>query len=172
MQEEQLDIIDIRNYNIIMEEWKSIVGFEGIYSVSSLGRVRRDKKGRRTHKGKILKHGFVNGYPFVALVKERKRHVIRVHVLVARAFFGKRPESKVIDHINRNKEDNSPINLRYVSQAENLVNREYAIKRDIVDLILKEYNTGILNQRQLASKYKLHYSTISRYLGRSRRLSA
>ena len=77
-----------------MEEiWKDVVGFEGLYQVSDLGRARslshyvRCNKGRRHVKGKILKpvdRG--NGYAFVTFGKDGKQYNISLHRKVAEAF--------------------------------------------------------------------------------------
>lgn len=59
-----------------------------------------------------------DGYPTV-----RVRHVrTTVHRLVALAFLGERPKDTVVDHIDRNKQNNHYKNLRYVSFSENSKN--------------------------------------------------
>ena len=45
------------------------------------------------------------------------------HSVITYAFHGPRPEGYVIDHIDRNKDNNNPNNLRYCSQSENIANR-------------------------------------------------
>lgn len=44
----------------------------------------------------------------------------KVHDLIAGAFLGKKPENYDVDHINGNRADNRPSNLRYVTRSENL----------------------------------------------------
>lgn len=44
----------------------------------------------------------------------------RVHDLIARAFLGSRPDNYDVDHINGNRADNRPSNLRYVTRSQNL----------------------------------------------------
>jgi hypothetical protein len=48
------------------------------------------------------------------------RQKIRVHDLIARAFLGSKPDNYDVDHINGNRADNRPSNLRYVTRSENL----------------------------------------------------
>ena len=112
-----------------MEEWKDIQGYEGLYQVSNLGRVKRldgyVKTGIkhsevRLCKGRILKQNLKrNGYLTVDLSKEYKVKTISVHRLVAFAFCYKPDGKEVVDHINTNKQDNRAVNLEWVSPEEN-----------------------------------------------------
>jgi hypothetical protein len=110
-----------------MEQWKDITGYEGSYQVSSTGRVRSldrvtcsDTRGPQTLKGRVLKPGIAsNGYYTVALRKDGNTRTRTVHDLVADAFVGVRPKGLVIDHIDGDRLNNLPINLRYVPQAVN-----------------------------------------------------
>lgn len=111
-----------------MEEiWKDIEGFEGLYQVSNLGRVkslervtiRKDGK-KLPCREKILKNGMNNcGYYRVVLHKEGKRTRKFVHVLVAEHFIGKRPKKYVINHIDEIKTNNRAGNLEYITSKEN-----------------------------------------------------
>jgi hypothetical protein len=97
-------------------EWKSIE-INDNYEISNHGEVRNKKTKR------ILKTCLDNqNYKFVGL-GSKIRHQ-KIHNLVAYAFIGKRPEGFVIDHIDRNKSNNCSYNLRYVTQQQNLWNRE------------------------------------------------
>lgn len=98
------------------EKWIQVAGYEGLYSVSSNGRVRRDSPGRGTVAGNILR-GFIGarGYPNVCL----RGRVLDVHILVARAFLGERPAGMHVDHLNGNKADPRAENLEYVTPSEN-----------------------------------------------------
>lgn len=111
-----------------MEEvWKDIEGYEGIYQVSNLGRVRTldkekiDSMGRkRCFKGRILK-SYLNkyGYLTVTLYKNNKPKTWLIHRLVGFAFVEGWFEGAHIDHIDTNKENNVWINLKWVTQKEN-----------------------------------------------------
>lgn len=106
------------------EVWKAIVGYEGYYEVSNLGRVRSldrfvDLPTRwgtvapRKHRGRLITLAN-NGrdYLFVQLHKDgAKRHY--VHSLVAEAFNGPRPAGFHIHHRDHNRTNNVPENLEY-----------------------------------------------------------
>lgn len=105
---------------MVNEIWKPVVGYEGLYEVSNLGRVK--SLPRHSTKGGIMKlyTNNRNGYVYVGLCKENKKYTKRVHVLVAEAFKGyKSGKDLVIDHINCLKTDNRLENLDIVTQKEN-----------------------------------------------------
>lgn len=114
------------------EIWKPVVGYEGIYEVSSFGRVRSidrivnggSRWGKRPeHKhGKILSQfSNVDGYKCVHIKIGGKQKEYRVHRLVAFAFLGK-PEGDQteVNHIDGDKTNNSVDNLEWVSHTENM----------------------------------------------------
>jgi hypothetical protein len=102
------------------EEWRIIPGFEN-YSVSNLGRVRRDKGGSgRCKAGRILKPKRKwNGYLFVGLYNGKGAKDESIHVLVAAAFIGPRPGKLDVAHINGVRDDNRAENLKYATRSEN-----------------------------------------------------
>ena len=102
------------------EEWRPVVGYEGVYSVSNQGRVVRVKSSSGTQAGRILKDSLnVYGYPTVNLSKGSKTHLYRTHRLAAAAFIGPCPDDEGVNHIDGNKRNNCVENLEYVTQAEN-----------------------------------------------------
>jgi hypothetical protein len=120
--------IDRKNNEILyeMEEWRDIVGYEKLYQVSSHGNVRSLPK--RTSKGRILKPSIThNGYYRICLSKDNTKKNRFVHCLVADAFLQNPDNKPQIDHINRNKLDNTISNLRWANASENGLNREFQL---------------------------------------------
>jgi hypothetical protein len=97
-----------------MERWKPTR--DDRYEVSSLGRVRRVKRGQGVKKLGVLKpNADRGGYLWLRI---GQKHSL-VHALVASAFIGPRPEGLEIDHIDGDKKNNAVSNLEYVTPAEN-----------------------------------------------------
>lgn len=104
-----------------MEEWRNIEGYEGLYKISNLGRVK-SLNYRHTGKEKILTPQQRCGYPFVTLFKDCKRKQYNIHRLVAQAFIPNPDNKPCIDHINTDRTDVSLENLRWVTPKENMNN--------------------------------------------------
>lgn len=105
------------------EEWRDVVGYEGIYQVSSLGRVKRVGHWRIRRQLKHLTPSVSSkGYISVCLSRGRKKtqRVIRVHRLVATAFLGPEPEGKEVNHIDTNRTNARLSNLEYVTHDQNM----------------------------------------------------
>lgn len=99
----------------ILERWRPVVGFEGLYEVSEQGRVRRE--GRTDHN---MKAHPSRGYLAVQLWRFGKPSMCLVHCLVAEAFLGLRPDGHEVNHKNGHKHDNKLVNLEYVTRSGNL----------------------------------------------------
>lgn len=98
------------------EIWKNIVGYEGLYEVSTSGRVRSLKFGK-TKVLKPAKEG--NGYLIVSLCKDGEKKMFSVHRLVAKAFIPNPMHKPHVNHRNEVKTDNRVENLEWMTHKEN-----------------------------------------------------
>lgn len=108
------------------EIWRDIKGYEGMYQVSNLGRVKSlprlkwNGKGIHMLKERILKIYITNrGYYRVRLYSNFKGKFFSIHRIVFEAFVGEIPEGMQINHINEDKSDNRLINLNLMTAKEN-----------------------------------------------------
>jgi hypothetical protein len=123
------------------EIWKDVVGYEGLYQVSNLGRVRSfgfDK----WHKGKIIK-GCFDGkkkYLFVSLHKEGKSKGFNIHRLVATAFIPNPNNLPQVNHKDENKENNCVENLEWCTSIYNTTYNNVAYKKaDVLRKKVSQY---------------------------------
>ncbi|XWX34713.1 HNH endonuclease [Staphylococcus phage PG-2021_67] len=112
------------------EIWKDIPGYEGLYQVSNLGRVKSlpkklwNGRGYFYSKEKILKQALTGNKKdnkrrlMVVLCKEGKR-TYNVHKLVAMTFLGEKPKGFIVCHNDGNHLNNNIENLRYDTYKEN-----------------------------------------------------
>lgn len=109
----------------VKERWLPVVGFEGEYEVSSLGRLRRSCSGPRTYIGRLRKPALSTaGYPFVRLLKNGRPVSRWLHRMVLEAFVGPpTPERPWCNHKNGNRADPRLENLEWVSPSENAIDR-------------------------------------------------
>ena len=99
-----------------MEHWKPIAGYEGLYEVSDLGRVKSLWHGKEM----ILKpHNSGSGYLKVTLCKDGNTKQLFVHRIVAKAFIQNPNNLATINHKDEVKTNNVASNLEWMSQADN-----------------------------------------------------
>ena len=110
----------------MIEEWRDIANFEGLYLISNLGHVKSVERYKRNNAGTQ----FINerlrvltpdkdGYLKVCLSKDGKRYVRSVHRLVAEAFIPNPDNLPVINHKNEDKQDNKVENLEWCTVRYN-----------------------------------------------------
>ena len=108
--------------------WQEIRGYEGLYRVSNLGRVKSENRvamrgngAPQTFSEKIIaQRDNPNGYHRVMLWKDGKQEYRLVHRLVAEAFVQNVDNKPAADHIDFDRHDNRAENSRWCTQAENL----------------------------------------------------
>jgi len=112
------------------EIWKDVVGYEGFYSASNLGRIKSNDRIMVVKRGKsvfekrcssvILTGAYdPKGYLTVSLSVKNKIRTKRIHRLVCEAFHGKKIEGMIACHNNGNKQDNRADNLRWGTHKSN-----------------------------------------------------
>ena len=102
----------------MIEDWKDIIGYEGLYQISNFGNVKTLKY----NKSKLLK-GAVNNYGYrqVNLSRDGVVKSFKIHQLVATHFLNHvvNGYQKVINHIDFDRLNNVVSNLEIVSPREN-----------------------------------------------------
>ena len=99
-----------------METWKPIAGYEGLYEVSDLGRIKSLKYGKE----KIMKPQKINnGYLLVELYKDGHKKQKYVHRLVADAFIQNPNNLETVNHKDEVKTNNAASNLEWMTKRDN-----------------------------------------------------
>ena len=137
------------------EIWKDIEGYEGLYQVSNLGRVKRMRfinkntniEKERIKSKKIRKDGYLE----VALYKNGKGKYIQVHRLVAKSFIPNPKKLPQVNHIDGIKTNNIVENLEWVSISDNAIHSSRVLRN----------NVSKINQYDLKGRYLATYSSIT-----------
>ena len=128
---------------LAQEQWRDVDGYDGMYQVSDLGRVRSLKFG----KVRVLRPGkHRQGYLQVALCQDGKQKSVYVHRLVAQAFIENDDETKtLINHIDECKQNNRFWNLEYCTASYNNAYNDLYWKRkgSVRRKIAKLYNPDL-----------------------------
>jgi len=116
------------------EEWRPVVGYEGLYEVSTLGRVQSvdrwvvhrlgETEYAHFYEGRTLAQGVARkGYRTVGLSRHGVKKLFRVHRIVLEAFVGRRPAQMECRHKNGDPSDNRLVNLCWDTSSENNFDR-------------------------------------------------
>lgn len=119
-----------------MEIFKVIKGYEGLYEVSNLGRVKSLPKGNGNgNRERILKNEIcVKNHTSYNRVSFSKNGVVKrflVHRLVAIAFIPNLYNKPAINHIDNNGLNNSIDNLEWVTLSENMIHSAKQGRQDL-----------------------------------------
>jgi hypothetical protein len=151
-----------------MERWKWVVGYEGLYEVSDLGRVRSvDRVVRHSqHSTKNLLGRVLRPAPYiksgrlgVLLCKEGVPRTTKVHRIVMAAWVGPCPDGCEVRHGPNGVSDNSVSNLSYGTRSENQLDR----RRDGTDngrRVVRSDGVEFVNMREAAEESDCHASHI------------
>ena len=110
------------------ENWAFVKDYEGVYEVSTAGRLRRISQAsarikrihpHRNYLPRLLTPVINNGYGYFTLVFKGRRIRKGIHALVLETFVGPRPDGMYACHRDGNKPDNSLDNLKWATPVEN-----------------------------------------------------
>jgi hypothetical protein len=113
----------------MIEEWRDVRGYEGLYMVSNLGRIKsleriyysgKSRKSRKIQPESILKIRSIGKYLGMCLFKNGRRSTRYVHRVVASAFIPNLDNLPEVNHKNANKHDNAIENLEWCTKEGNL----------------------------------------------------
>jgi hypothetical protein len=167
--------------NLPDEEWRDIKGYEGLYQVSNMGRVKSLSRPTKRGKGiyvfndRILCN-VINGHGYCQVSifdKEGVFKIKQVHRLVAEAFIPNPNNHPFIDHIDTVKTNNIVSNLRWCTQSMNMNNpitKEY-IDSKRLEFCREEWYIETQRYSQPHSKCVLQYSLNGDLIARWRTIS-
>ena len=115
---------------MIKEVWKDIKGYEGLYQISSLGRVK-------SIRNNIIKKPSVlpKGYLQICLNKKGKSKYISIHRLVAQVFISNPNNLPCVNHKDCNPQNNNISNLEWISYKDNNNYKNHHLKRNVASAI-------------------------------------
>lgn len=153
---------------MIEEVFKPIQGYEGLYEVSNLGRVKSLGNGGTCNSSEhLLNPGCNNsGYLFVSLWKVGVHKQFLVHRLVAETFIPNPDNLPCVNHKDFNKHNNCVVNLEFCSAK---YNTQYSLGYKIKMLDLNTNNTIYFDSLRDTARYlQADHHTISKYLNNKR----
>ena len=138
-----------------MEIWKDIEGYEGLYEISNLARIRRINKNGIRIKKKVLDK---DGYECINLSKDKIIKGYKVHRLIAMHFIDNPNNLPEVNHENGIKNDNRISNLIWCDRSYNL---KHAYKTGLkthnwmTELVKDKIRNKRLNNSHLYKRNKL-----------------
>lgn len=168
--------VDIQE-NICIEKWKDVIGFENIYQISNLGRLKvLDRIVNHRREGFICKRKTkiklpclnTNGYFYVNLISNTLTKRTTLHRLVALHFVPNPYNKKEVNHIDGNKSNNTFFNLEWNTAIENTQNtflighpaKRIKLSFEKATKIKKLYNKGNTSYGKLSKLFGVQKSAI------------
>ena len=167
----------------MQEQWLPIIGYEGFYEVSNLGRVKSIARWKPQNNGgkcwvedRILNNSVNNrGYVRLCLHRDSKGKSYKLSRLVAQAFVPNPNNLPYVNHIDGVKTNDIYTNLEWCSQSDNVKHaytcglRQSAIGKVRLTILSFEkaeeiralYKSGDKNQREIAELYGVSTATIN-----------
>ena len=143
----------------MIEEWKDIPEYEGIYQVSNIGRIKRLEYKRINNltntisifKEHLLKPRIKNNLYFkVTLCKNNEIKAKYIHRLVAITFLPNPENKPQVNHIDGNKLNNNVDNLEWVTESENM---QHAYSHNLINLNTEKKKISELKNIKIAREY-------------------
>lgn len=162
----------------MIERWRSISGFDGLYEVSDMGRVRSlDRKVKRgdqylTVRGRVMTPSMAGkGYRKVTLCRDGKQTHRYMHALVLETFVGPAPAGMEGAHGNGRRDDNRLTNLRWDTRSGNFADKiihgtatsgERHGRRKLCAADVRQIRRASGNQNIIAARFGISRSQVYR----------
>ena len=135
------------------EKWVDIKGYEGLYKVSNLGRIKSLKYNKNE---KIMKSSLCGVYLGLNLYKNKKMKTMYIHRLVALNFIPNPKNKKEVNHIDGIKTNNTVSNLEWVTPKENIQHAwNIGLRANVKEIIIKTSKQAWLDGKMINSKQNL-----------------
>ena len=165
--------------------WRPVIGYEGLYEISSSGLVRGKEKevkgnhlkGTRKIPAREKKQCLLAGYPAVTLFKDGNPKLVKVHRLVAEAFLHNPENLPCVNHIDNDKTNNDMSNLEwctYEHNTQHMLNqgrqnwaygeRSSSAKLTAEDVVLIKKLSKHMRQVDIATMFGIRQQQVSRIL--------
>jgi hypothetical protein len=127
----------VEGIGLVIEEWKDVEGYEGMYRCSSFGRIKSLKNVTPCKNGKVRKGGeFImklvkgaNQYLVVTFHKNGEQRTFRVHRLIGLHFIDNEFKKPTINHKKGIKTDNRMWELEWSTESEQAIHKHYVLGR-------------------------------------------
>lgn len=149
----------------IMEKWKDIKGYEGLYQASTFGRIKHVKNNYITY-GSTSKGSYLRK----TLCKNSNKRYYLVHRLIAETFIDNYENKLTVNHIDGDRTNNSVTNLEWATYQEQELHKIYELNNgkcltgNPISLICQETGEFFNSVSQCSKNMNLSAMSIWRYL--------